>query len=54
MTYYQAASGAGVFATGSMNWHWGLDSYGPYGDRVNPAVQQMTRNILDRYVGKRK
>ena len=52
MTFYQAASGAGVFATGSMNWHWGLDAYGPYGDRVNPAVQRITNNILNRFVGK--
>lgn len=52
MTYYQAASGAGVFATGSMNWHWGLDAYGLYGDRVNPAVQRMTRNVLNRFTMK--
>lgn len=54
MTWYEAASGAGVFATGSMNWHWGLDAYGPYGDRVNTAVQRMTRNILNRFVGRHK
>lgn len=50
MSYYTAPSGAGVFATGSMNWHWGLDSYGPRGDRVNPAVQRITNNILTRFV----
>jgi hypothetical protein len=51
MTYYTAASGAGVFATGTMQWNWGLDDFGPWGDRVNPAVQQMTRNVLDNFVG---
>lgn len=28
MTVYTAASGAQVFATGSMQWNWGLDDYG--------------------------
>jgi hypothetical protein len=51
MTYYNAPSGAGVFATGSMNWNWGVDDYGPNGYRVNPAVQGMTRNVLRRFVG---
>ena len=54
-TYYCAASGAGVFATGSMQWNWGLDAFssGPPGgrhdvhdDRTNASVQQMTRNVL--------
>lgn len=57
-TYYQAASGAGVFATGSMQWNWGLDSFSPgpprglsdqHGDRSNAAVQQMTRNVLNQF-----
>ncbi|WP_220806800.1 N,N-dimethylformamidase beta subunit family domain-containing protein [Noviherbaspirillum aridicola] len=51
MTYYTAASGAGVFATGSMQWNWGLDDFGPWGDRVNPAVQQIMRNVLRRFCG---
>jgi hypothetical protein len=51
MTYYTAPSGAGVFTTGSMNWNWGLDAYGQYGDRANPAVQQITRNVLNRFTG---
>jgi hypothetical protein len=51
MTYYTAASGAGVFATGTMQWNWGLDDFGPWGDRVNSAVQQMTRNVMDRFTG---
>ena len=29
MSYYTASSGAGVFATGSMQWNWGLDSFTP-------------------------
>ena len=52
MTYYTHSSGAGVFATGSMQWNWGLDSFGEFGDRVNPDVQQITRNVLDKFVGK--
>jgi hypothetical protein len=52
MTYYATPAGAGVFATGSMNWNWGLDAYGPYGDRVNPAVQQITRNVLARFTAR--
>jgi len=51
MTYYTAPSGAGVFTTGSMNWNWGLDAYGQYGDRANPTVQQITRNVLNRFTG---
>jgi hypothetical protein len=50
MTYYTHSSGAGIFATGSMQWNWGLDDFGPWGDRVNPAVQQITRNVMDRFV----
>jgi hypothetical protein len=48
MTYYrQEASGAGVFATGSMNWNLGLaQSTLP----VNLAVQQITRNVLNSFV----
>jgi hypothetical protein len=51
MTTYTAASGAKVFATGSMNWNWGLDNVGPYGNaRVNTNVQQITRNVFDSFV----
>jgi hypothetical protein len=54
MTYYQAASGAGVFATGSMQWNYGLDYYGPSWPvplakppmETYDNVQQMTRNVL--------
>lgn len=52
MTYYDhQASGAGVFATGTMQWNWGLDNFGPRGNRVNTAVQQITRNVLNRFAG---
>lgn len=52
MTYYDAPSGAGVFATGTMQWNWGLDDFivGPWGNRSNNAVQKMTRNVLNRFV----
>ncbi len=48
MAYYQAASGSGVFSTGSMNWNWGLSSFGPADTtaRSNPSVQKMTDNLL--------
>ncbi|MFN0305303.1 MAG: N,N-dimethylformamidase beta subunit family domain-containing protein [Burkholderiales bacterium] len=58
VTYYSAPSGAGVFATGSMQWNWGLDAYSPgppggghdvHGDRTNSAVQRITRNVLDQF-----
>lgn len=51
MTTYTAPSGAVVFATGSMQWSWGLDDFGvPYrASHVDPAAQQTTRNILNRF-----
>ncbi|HEU4684555.1 MAG TPA: N,N-dimethylformamidase beta subunit family domain-containing protein [Nitrospira sp.] len=51
-TLYQAPSGALVFNAGSMQWIWGLDDFraDPFDrPRVNPAVEQMTRNLLDRF-----
>ncbi len=51
---YQAPSGAWVFATGSTYWTWSLDSYYPDGDQlstVDPRMQQMLANILNRFVG---
>ncbi|MGB8337395.1 MAG: N,N-dimethylformamidase beta subunit family domain-containing protein, partial [Burkholderiales bacterium] len=50
MTYYQAVSGAGVFATGSMNWNYGLNTFGTNPAPENPAVQQITRNVLNSFV----
>jgi hypothetical protein len=52
MTYYTHGSGAGVFATGSMQWNWGLDGFGVSADRVNAGVQQITRNVLARFSGR--
>lgn len=51
MTVYTAASGSTVFATGSMQWSWGLDDYNApvlHTSRLNPAAQQITRNVLAR------
>jgi hypothetical protein len=56
MTVYTAASGATVFATGSMYFNWGLDDYnspGLHTNRVNAAAQQMTRNVLASMLGHR-
>jgi len=50
-TLYQASSGALMFNAGSMQWIWGLDDFraNPFKQpRVNPALQQMTRQLLDR------
>ena len=51
MTIYTAESGAIVFATGSMQWNWGLDDYNAPNlrpSKLSVAAQQITRNILDR------
>lgn len=51
MTVYTAASGALVFATGSMQFNWGLDD-GTDSSRthlVNPAAQRMVRNLFRRF-----
>jgi hypothetical protein len=56
MTVYTASSGATVFATGTIQWAWGLDDWnatyaysGPL--RVSAAAQQLTRNVLQRFAG---
>ena len=52
MTIYTAASGATVFATGSMQWAWGLDDWNATParpSRIHPGAQQMTRNLLNRF-----
>jgi hypothetical protein len=49
MTVYTADSGAKVFATGSMQWSWGLDDYNAPQLRppvLNAGAQQITRNVL--------
>jgi Bacterial Ig domain len=46
---YRAPSGATVFASGSMEWSWGLDDLNVPRNRnscENPAVQHMTRNLM--------
>jgi len=51
MTIYTAASGALVFATGSMYWNWGLDDYNApqwHTRRTSDAAQRVTRTVLDR------
>ena len=51
MTIYRAASGAFVFATGSMQWNWGLDDYNApvwHPKRADPRAQRITHNVLDR------
>ena len=56
MTIYQAPSGAWVFSTGSMEWAYGLDDNGPHesptpaGGFLSPAAQQITRNVLNRFL----
>ncbi|MES2352821.1 MAG: DUF4082 domain-containing protein [Pseudomonadota bacterium] len=46
-TRYTAQSGAKVFATGSIQWSWGLDSYGVTDTpRADPRAQQFTVNVL--------
>jgi N,N-dimethylformamidase beta subunit-like, C-terminal len=57
MTVYTTNTCGVVVATGSMQWNWGLDDYGahqapptsPDPPLTNPAVQQVTRNILNRF-----
>lgn len=54
MTVYKALSGATVFATGSMQWSWGLDDYNAPQLRpslMNSDAQQITRNIIARMIG---
>jgi hypothetical protein len=48
---YQAPSGAWVFAAGTVSWSWGLDDYNNRGV-VDPRIQRVTENILDRFVTK--
>jgi hypothetical protein len=55
MAIYIAGSGALVFATGSMQWNWGLDGYNApwlHPLRVNAAARQVTRNVLRRMLTK--
>ncbi len=52
MTIYTANSGAQVFAAGTIQWSWGIDDFNSpvlRSSLMNPAAQQMTRNILIRF-----
>lgn len=61
VTLHTSASGSLTFATGSMNWSWGLDGLqwnwpmptasGAFGSElyVSSAAQQVTRNVLARF-----
>jgi hypothetical protein len=44
---------AKVFATGTMQWSWGLDDFDLAGNIASPVAQQMTRNVLDCFAGRR-
>jgi len=51
VTSYSAPSGSTVFASGSMQWSWGLDDFNVpalRGSCQSPVVQQITRNIIAR------
>ena len=53
MTIYQATSGAYVFATGTVQWSWGLSNISPWGpsvSRVSAAAQKTTENVLDTFI----
>ena len=53
MSLYTATSGALVFATGSIQWAWGLDDFNVpalRSSRLSEAAQQVTRNLLARFV----
>jgi len=57
MTVYRAASGATVFATGTLQWSFGLGRISPWApspSRVDRAAQQITRNVLARFIGRSK
>ena len=62
-TIYTSPGGAVVFSAGTIDWSWGLDNYvpqspDPYAGRPQvpaagmKAVQQMTANILNRFLRK--
>jgi len=48
-TFYEAASGAGVFAAGTIGWNWALAETGP-STAGDARVQQFTRNLLNWYL----
>ena len=53
MTIYEADSGAYVFATGSMQWAWGLDDFNAPELRksyLSKEAQVTTKNVLKRFL----
>ncbi len=53
MTVYSTSSGATVFTAGTVQWAFGLSEVSPRSpnpSRVNPAAQQITRNVLSRFI----
>ena len=56
MATYVAPSGAQVFATGSIQWSWGLDDFNAprlRTSRLSPAAAQITHNVLERFGARR-
>jgi hypothetical protein len=56
MAVHTAASGALVFATGSIQWAWGLDDFNVpelRSARSSTAAQRITRNVLARFLADR-
>ena len=52
VSYYVAPSSSQVFATGSMAWAWGLDSFFSNGlrqDYTSSIAQKVTSNVLDAF-----
>ncbi|MBW4613025.1 MAG: DUF4082 domain-containing protein [Desmonostoc vinosum HA7617-LM4] len=43
---YTASSGGKVFSTGSIQWMWGLDSFGVKDPREDPRAKQIAVNVL--------
>ncbi|HEY1281884.1 MAG TPA: N,N-dimethylformamidase beta subunit family domain-containing protein, partial [Acidimicrobiales bacterium] len=46
MAYYSAASGAGVFASGSIHWICSIDGLCPTTDEAAAVVRRVTANVL--------
>ncbi len=61
VTLYTASSGARVFAAGTIQWAWGLENLDlvagldawTHHHIASPALQRLSANILDNFVGKR-
>lgn len=54
MTIYESGSKALVFAAGTIQWSWALDDFNVpelRDTKLNPAAQQLTLNILRRFIG---